>query len=1044
MPTISSVASFKLEDATIEELIGFEAPGASSITLFEDNDIRRSGEFGVGLGPFDTISFDYAYDLNLGLDVVFERFSLGGLTVDYPLDLDLVLPEDIQPGEVFRVGTSDLFDVNGASVVGESFSIGNVGLDLRFSSEGAELTDFALLEIGETNLINLPISDLQFSSFDERTFRLVEFDLSLGQSQEIIDGVEVEVFAVPGGGSASSDAVTLTEQSTLPTLTVSTRDPLAQVTANPIELLDSFPAFAALDFLTEDFGPYSLPGGYELEFDYTLLAPFIAAGFGIVQEFVFTPTNVKTNIDIGGTRFEGQLGESFDFVAPTNLSDPLLGTVTYDLEGDVSVAYRLAPIGSVGVEILSASATLLDSSGFGTSSEIGPLLDLSLEGSADAFGLTLFESGPIPVPDRFFEPISFNFELAQQENTLSFVQDFVVGTTQDTSISFDLLRTGDVSFPLTVFVDGEITEGDATFGDFEFTFEPGPNPELIIPASVSEVFGDVAGPIELSIVPTGPESETVRILDGTANVLLIGDFVDSRGGAAFGDPHLLSFDNVAFDFQAAGDFVLTRATAGPEYEVQARFSAISSAVSVTHAMATSLSDMTVSVEVNGDAGLILIDGIERSLDDGGSLAIGTGSILRAGQSYVIDHGNGDFTDVDVFSTFLNVSPRPNEARERGSLEGLLGNANGTPADDFRLTDGTILTTPLSVDMLYGEFAESWLVSGSDNLLPGETETFSAPGRILTIDSLPTQLRLTAEAAVDANGISNPILREAAVLDFALTGNMEFIEAAALIDQKFDPIVDTVPIDPVNNPAIVLTGSSNLINEEEPAERSPEFTVSRGSTEGDLLVNFSLSGIGDNPTETNDFVNGVTTGSVVIFDGDETARFVVDIADDEFLEGPETFSVLISLDPTRSEDFELLVSEVPVTIVDDDAAPVSNEIVGTNARDSLVGSSTNDTFVFNGGFGDVARGNSGDDTFDLSANIANGVQDFTRILDWSADKLVGLTLDDVHTDTMRISETGWRFSYGDDYDVLTVTGTLTTNSGMLLTAPDAMFYHFDIA
>lgn len=214
----------------------------------------------------------------------------------------------------------------------------------------------------------------------------------------------------------------------------------------------------------------------------------------------------------------------------------------------------------------------------------------------------------------------------------------------------------------------------------------------------------------------------------------------------------------------------------------------------------------------------------------------------------------------------------------------------------------------------------------DSLLPGAREEYDAPDRIITIDSLPATLRANAEAAVDAQAITNLILREAAILDFALTGNSEFIEAAFLVDQIFNPIVDTVPVDPVRNPVVILTSDSNTLNEEDPLERSATLTVSRGDTEGDLTVNYEFSGIGTAPADSTDFVDGIISGSVLIADGDETATFQVEIVDDETDEGPEVFEVAISLDAAEMEDFELLVSSVRMTVEDDDEPPRPNTVL----------------------------------------------------------------------------------------------------------------------
>ncbi|MGM0985308.1 MAG: DUF4214 domain-containing protein [Pseudomonadota bacterium] len=518
--------------------------------------------------------------------------------------------------------------------------------------------------------------------------------------------------------------------------------------------------------------------------------------------------------------------------------------------------------------------------------------------------------------------------------TLTPDQDFYTGTTSNGLILASWTRDGDLSFAIDVLNDGTVLRPSGEgFVDAVLTmpsglenFEHGGVDLRGLTGSQEDVLIEVV----YSVSPDdSPLADLVTFTQDTIRYLFIGDGVDDRGGGVWGDPHLLTFDNVGYDFQAAGEFVLAHATTGDPYTVQARFVAISSAASVTEAIGTLVDGSTVAVEVDGGDGSIVVDGVVTELADGASVTVGAGTISRDGNGIQIDHGNGDVTLVTAFTTFLSVAPQPSLARDPGSLEGLLGNGNGTPADDFQLSDGSVLTTPVPVETLYGDFADSWRVQPGDRLLPGDPEPFAAPERIITLDSIPQDLREQAEAAVDAMGITNPILRDAAILDFALTGDEQFIEASQLLDESFDPLVDTIAVDPVSNPVIVLSAGTLTIDEDDPATRVLEFTVSRGATVGDVTVNFSASGIGVSPTDADDFVGNITSGSVQIPDGSESQTFTLEIANDALDEGTENFSVSIEVEPAQAAEYEVLVSSVNISVLDDDepvnTAPTAIEL-----------------------------------------------------------------------------------------------------------------------
>lgn len=272
-----------------------------------------------------------------------------------------------------------------------------------------------------------------------------------------------------------------------------------------------------------------------------------------------------------------------------------------------------------------------------------------------------------------------------------------------------------------------------------------------------------------------------------------------------GDPHISTFDRVGYSFQAAGEFILFRTTdGGSEFQVRQEPFLNSSVVSVNTAITTQLGDTVVGVYAGQDTPLI-IDGVEVDLTVGETITAGNGTVSFDGRAYTIidEFGNGVWSLPSTEFNFMNLRAFAQDDFG-GQIEGLLGNGDNNPANDFALRDGTVLEQPIPATSLYGAFADSWRIDQDSSLFdyaPGEsTETFTNrdfPSNVVTLDDLDPQARENAEAIAIASGLEpGSFAFETTVIDIALTGVNEFAEAAeeALDFGGDDDGADVVEVD----------------------------------------------------------------------------------------------------------------------------------------------------------------------------------------------------------------------------------------------------------
>lgn len=257
-----------------------------------------------------------------------------------------------------------------------------------------------------------------------------------------------------------------------------------------------------------------------------------------------------------------------------------------------------------------------------------------------------------------------------------------------------------------------------------------------------------------------------------------------RPAMSNGDPHIVTVDDTAYDFQAAGEFVLLRSADGA-FELQARQEPApqSDSVSVNTALAMKAGTSRIGIQLTPDALGVLatVDGAE--IDTSQPQEVNGTRIAAEPAGLVVTFPGG--TRLFVFGQIgIQVTLDPSDAL-RASGMGLMGRVApegmGLPA----LPDGTLLPSPAGLDEyhagLYGAFADAWRLTAEQSLFdyePGtSTETFTLrdfPAEFLSLADLTAEQRAIGEAR--CAGIDNAVLHDQCVFDVGITGNSDFVGA----------------------------------------------------------------------------------------------------------------------------------------------------------------------------------------------------------------------------------------------------------------------------
>jgi hypothetical protein len=284
-------------------------------------------------------------------------------------------------------------------------------------------------------------------------------------------------------------------------------------------------------------------------------------------------------------------------------------------------------------------------------------------------------------------------------------------------------------------------------------------------------------------VRTGDDSETT-------GVEVVGrQFVC---GQSTGDPHIVTFDGLSYDYMTAEDTVLLdgETTAGRPLVVTARQVPVagSDSVTVNNATATAVGDDIVTIRAGAEQPL-RINGDPVALASGDAVSVGPGGEVRKqGSTYTVFYPGPDneTTAADERLTVHVVGDRVDieaclYADRDAPVEGLLGTVDDSPDITFR--NGTALEQPLDTDVLYGAFRADWAATGEENLFSTRYEVANFPRDRATVEDLSAEQRERAEDVLADTCLEprTPQYRDA-LIDVALTGDSSYVASACRVNR----------------------------------------------------------------------------------------------------------------------------------------------------------------------------------------------------------------------------------------------------------------------
>ncbi|XP_033632529.1 sushi domain-containing protein 2-like [Asterias rubens] len=310
-------------------------------------------------------------------------------------------------------------------------------------------------------------------------------------------------------------------------------------------------------------------------------------------------------------------------------------------------------------------------------------------------------------------------------------------------------------------------------------------------------------------------------------------YVPPLPAAGTGDPHITSLDGKRFTFNGAGEFLMASSILH-DLIFQSRMEVYHQTnASVYTAFVVQMNDSsTVQVQIsNSNEVLVLIDGEQ---------------LLMSSSLVKVYHFRGfrlsftsDFSEIRIaFNAgiaiigyikhdFMSFTAQLNE-KFKDQVQGLLGNLNGDPEDDFQFPDGTIMNPESSMEEIH-KYGLHWLVVKEESIFtylsPYDYNTYYLPDFLPTFD-VPNPHDVSPEIK-DLCGSSLEC-----IFDAVTTGSLSFANETLLVTGIIDNIQkSSVKLVSCGFPGSVdnaiMTGSVYLVNSTVEIKCFDGFTLENG-------------------------------------------------------------------------------------------------------------------------------------------------------------------------------------------------------------------------